>query len=135
MLNISLVYKATADELFCAWTDPAIMSQWLFKGDDSEIESVEADVAVGGAFSIVERTKDGPMDHFGNYLLVDKPYALSFTLAVPKHFAGDTQVSIEFKQTDVGCEMVFQQAGVEPGIVEPSWRRMFSNLTMLLLRS
>jgi uncharacterized protein YndB with AHSA1/START domain len=134
MLVIALVFRASAEELFCAWTDPAIMSQWLFKGDNSEIESIDIDLSVGGRFSIVERAKDEIIDHFGNFLLVEKPQSLSFTLEVPKHFSGTSQVQIDFKQTDTGCEMVFQQAGVNPEIVEGSWRRMFSNLTMVLLR-
>ncbi len=133
MLTISLVFKATADELFCAWTDPAIMSRWLFKGDDSEIANIDADVAVGGHFSIVEQTRDGTIEHTGNYLLVDKPHALAFTLEVPKRFPRASQVSLEFLQSDVGCEMVLQQTGVDPNIVEPDWRRMFSKLTMVLL--
>src|SRR4051812_31586783 len=107
MLKISLVFQATAEELFCAWTDPAVMSQWLFKGDDSEIENIEIDVAVGERFSILERTKEGSIDHFGNFLFVDKPHSLSFTLELPRHFVGISQVSIEFRQSDVGCEMVF----------------------------
>jgi uncharacterized protein YndB with AHSA1/START domain len=130
---ISLVFKATADQLFGAWTDPAIMSRWLFKGNDSDIANIDADVSVGGYFSIAERTREGTTEHTGNYLLVDKPNALAFTLEVPKHFAGTSQVSLEFKQSDVGCEMMFQQTGIDPNIAEAEWRRMFSNLTMVLL--
>jgi len=44
---ITPIFKATAEELFCAWTDPGIISQWLFNGENSKIESVEMD-AVGG---------------------------------------------------------------------------------------
>jgi len=133
MLVITPVFSSSAEDLFSAWTDPAVMRQWLFKGDDSEIESIAIDLAVGGRFSILERTRAGTIDHFGNYLSIDRPNLLSFTLEVPAHFPGTSQVEIGFRQVEAGCEMVFRQAGVDPEIVEGSWRRMFIALARVLL--
>jgi uncharacterized protein YndB with AHSA1/START domain len=131
---ITPLFNAQADDLFDAWTNPAIMRDWLFKGDDSEIENINLDLAVGGRFSILERTTDGVIDHFGNYLLIDRPRLLCFSLEVPRHFSGQSRVAIEFRQGPKDCEMVFQQTGVAPEIVEADWRRMFSRLAMVLLK-
>ena len=138
MLVITPVFQVPAEKLFCAWTDPAIVSQWLFRGDDSEIVKVELDLIAGGRFSIVEQTRDDAIDHFGNYLVVDRPHRLCFTLEVPKHFSGVSQVQLEFKTaetTTVTTEMVFQQTGVDPPLVEGSWRRMFTQLARVFLQS
>jgi uncharacterized protein YndB with AHSA1/START domain len=131
---ITPLFNTHADALFDAWTDPAIMRNWLFKGDRSEIEHIEVDLAVDGRFSIVERTPTGLIDHFGNYLLVDRPKLLCFTLEVPLHFPGQSRVTIAFRQGSKDCEMVFEQTGVDPEIVEAEWRRMFSRLAMVLLK-
>jgi uncharacterized protein YndB with AHSA1/START domain len=141
MLVITPVFQVPAEKLFCAWTDPAIISQWLFKGEDSEIVKADLDLVVGGRYSIVEQTRGDTIDHFGNYLVIDKPRLLSFTLEVPKHFSGMSQVQLEFKEaeaaavTTVATEMVFQQTGVDPQIVEGSWRRMFTQLARVFLQS
>jgi len=135
MLQITPVFQVPAEKLFCAWTDPVLIGKWLFKGDDSEIVRVDLDLTVGGRFSIVEQTSDGTIDHFGNYLRIDKPHLLSFSLEVPKHFAGISQIQLEFRETEVGTEMIFQQTGVDPAIVEASWRRMFTQLARAFLQS
>lgn len=141
MLVITPVFQVPAEKLFCAWTDPAIIRQWLFKGDDSEIVRVELDLKAGGRFSIVEQTRDGAVDHFGNYVVIDRPHQLSFTLEVPRHFPGVSQVQLEFREADAttvataATEMVFQQTGVDPQIVEGRWRRMFTQLARVFLQS
>jgi uncharacterized protein YndB with AHSA1/START domain len=134
MLQITPVFQVPAEKLFCAWTDPVLIGRWLFRGDDSEIAKVDLDLAVGGRFSIVEQTRDETIDHFGNYLLIDRPRLLSFSLEVPKHFSGVSQVQLEFRETDVDTEMIFQQTGVDPAIVEASWRRMFTQLARVFLQ-
>jgi len=134
MLQITPVFQVPAEKLFCAWTDPLLVSKWLFKGDDSEIVKVDLDLSVGGRFSIVEQTADGMIDHFGNYLLIDKPHLLAFSLEVPRRFSGISQVQLAFKETEVGTEMIFQQTGVDPVIVEASWRRMFTQLARVFLQ-
>lgn len=132
-LNLSLTFKATADELFSAWTEPEFVSQWLFKGDGEAVDT-NIDLTVGGRFSILERTKNGAVDHSGTYVAIDKPHFLAFTLEASKDFGGMSHVQIDFKQKAEECEMVFQQTGVEPEIASAKWRRMFLNLTMTLIK-
>ena len=54
-LSITLIFKATAEQLFAAWTEPALVEQWLFK--DANSESVTADIDLNG----------GPFFDFGAY--------------------------------------------------------------------
>lgn len=69
-----------------------LVEQWLFKDADSESVTADIDLAVGGDFSILKHTKEGPVDHFGKYLTIDKPHSLAFTLKVPKRFRGVSEI-------------------------------------------
>ena len=133
-VRITPLYKASPDKLFAAWTEPDIMKKWLFRSDTSVIERIETDLRPQGRFSIVERSGDKAIDHFGQYIAIEAPRALSFTLEVPEHFQGSSYVGISFKPSDEGCEMDFLQEGVDPKWVEADWRRMFSALALVFLR-
>ncbi len=133
-LRINLLFSSSGEKLFDAWTDPEIMKRWLFKGPHSEIVRVERDLSVGGRFSIVERTPEGETDHFGVYRELSRPHRLAFSLEVPAHFDGRTLVEVDFKQISDASEMCFHQTGVDPSVVEQSWRTMFINLTETLVR-
>jgi uncharacterized protein YndB with AHSA1/START domain len=139
MLQITPIFQVPAERLFEAWTDPAQIEKWLFKGDNSEIVKVDLDLTVGGRFLIVERTEKDTIDHFGEYLLIERPRLLTFQLEVPKHFTGISQVQLEFKETDAAAtaatEMLFQQTGIDPRSVEGTWRRMFTQLARVFLQS
>ena len=55
---------ANADAVFGAWVNPPIMKRWMFVTDDNEIYKAQADVRVGGAYSILEWTGSEHIDHF-----------------------------------------------------------------------
>src|ERR1700748_3639173 len=92
-VKISRQFKTSPEFTFDAWIKPAIIKTWLFKSPTNEIVDVTNDPRAGGAFSIVEKTGTGDIiDHFGHYIHLDRPDSLEFTLQVPKHFSGITQV-------------------------------------------
>lgn len=134
VVRISRQFESRPEVLFDAWIRPEIVRKWLFKSPVNEITEVSIDPEAGGAFSIVELTETGEViDHFGRYILVDRPHKLEFSLEVPKHFPGVTEVNLTFGQTAAGgCDLHFVQTGVEPRVVEESWRRMLGQLKELL---
>ena len=122
-----------AEVVFDAWTLGNVMKLWLFKSDTNEILHLKADLQPGGAFSILEQSDDGSLiDHFGRYHEIERPHHLSFSLEAPKHFSGVTEVDIHIMPTARGCELTFDQTGVDPQIVEESWHKMFSRLDKVL---
>jgi uncharacterized protein YndB with AHSA1/START domain len=96
------------DRVFAGWTVPALMSRWLFVGPSGEIVFTSVDLRVGGRFSIVEQP-DGyePVDHTGEYLDVQPPHRLFFSLEVPAHFPGRTEIRLEISASGAGSELVF----------------------------
>jgi uncharacterized protein YndB with AHSA1/START domain len=123
-------FDASPEEVFDAWLDPALIRRWMFARD--EIFQLKLDPRVGGRFSIVETSSEGPVDHFGEYRKIERPSLLVFTLSVPLHFSGSTLVRVEFAQRDGGCTMIFTQTGVPKEITEEPWRDMFGILSAVL---
>lgn len=116
------------ERLFAAWVDPKLMRTWLFKGRKSEIRSVETDLKVGGRFSIVAVEEGEPIEHFGEYQVIERPRRLMFTLQVPKRFPGVTVVSVVITEGGEGSWMSFAQSGVKKEVTQDAWRQMFRRL-------
>jgi uncharacterized protein YndB with AHSA1/START domain len=131
--HIQQFFKASPELVFDAWSNPELIKQWMFRSDTNEILHVHNYLQPNGAFSIVEKTQDGThIDHFGKYFWIVKPYRLSFSLKVSKHFSEVTSVSVSIDSKEEGCELNFQQTGVKSDIMEKSWYNTFSYLHSLL---
>jgi uncharacterized protein YndB with AHSA1/START domain/dihydrofolate reductase len=124
--------SAPPQAIFDAWTQPELMKQWMFVGPSNEIYKVQADVRVGGAFSILEWTGAEHIDHFGHFTEVSAPHRLAFSLRVPKHFPGRTLVRVQITVDPVGASVILRQSGVDPRVVEKPWRAMFDALAKLV---
>ena len=57
-LTLGRVIDAPVEQVYAAWTDPALLRQWLAPGNAVASRAV-ADVTVGGAFLIEMRGTDG----------------------------------------------------------------------------
>ncbi|MBE7174184.1 MAG: SRPBCC domain-containing protein [Williamsia sp.] len=132
--ELSLTYSLSVppQQVFDAWTIPALMKSWLFKSEDNDIFSIDTDLRRGGRFSILERNGGEVIDHFGQYTKVEAPGQLAFTLEVPKHFSGVSQVSVCITETPGGCRMKFRQWDIDTRQTRKSWEMMLRNLKMML---
>ena len=119
--------------VYAAWIDPTIMRRWLFKSPTNEIREFSVNPRVGAAFSIREHTEDNDIvDHYGHYRELLPPTRLAFTLRVPRHFPGETLVTVDISPTRTGSHMQFTQTGVDPSITEKPWSTMFDTLEQVL---
>lgn len=66
--------------LFGAWLDPKAVGRWLFATPGGVSAHVEIDARVGGGFAIHETRDDMLATHFGEYLEIDPPRRLVFTM-------------------------------------------------------
>jgi uncharacterized protein YndB with AHSA1/START domain len=96
-LNLTYHFLTKPETLFDAWIMPEIANQWYFKNETNRI-NLETDTRVGGKLLLREWDKGNIVDHFGNYLEIDRPHKLVFTLEVPQHFKGVSIVSITIIQ-------------------------------------
>ena len=134
LVSIRCTYTVPPEIVFDAWVKTELISKWLFVGPTSEISHIELDLKKHGKFSIVEYEKGSGeyIDHYGEYLEIDRPKKLAFTLAVPKHFTEETTVVIEINAIEKGCELILTQTGVSKDTTEESWKRMLAQLSLTL---
>jgi uncharacterized protein YndB with AHSA1/START domain len=134
-LRIERLLRAPAEEVFAAWTDPALMAEWLSPTGYAE---VEADVRVGGSFRVVMMTEGTRIEHTGEYLAVDPPRRLVFTWRSP--YTGDlpSKVAVTFtpRGNDTCAVLVHDQ--LPAAVVPPhagGWGTMVEHLAVRLDRA
>lgn len=104
-LQVKRRFDASPERVFDAWLDPETARRWIFSDADSEIVSAATDPRVGGSFSFVRRSRDGDLEHVGEYLEIDRPRRLVFTFAVPAISPEYDRVTIDIVRLDKGCEL------------------------------
>ncbi len=72
--------EASPERVFDAWIDPALIAKWMLSpaGDDRIIH-VKTDARAGGRFSFKLLRQGQEIDHFGEYVEVERPRRLVFT--------------------------------------------------------
>jgi uncharacterized protein YndB with AHSA1/START domain len=68
--------RASAADVFAAWTDPVEMSAWMTPVGAA---SVEVDLRVGGRFRLVMADEHLSIEHTGEYRVIEPPRLLVFT--------------------------------------------------------
>jgi uncharacterized protein YndB with AHSA1/START domain len=117
-LVVRKVLNASAEFLFDAWTQPALMARWFHARPTWTTEIVRADVRVGGAWELVMHGEDGPTCRvFGKYLALERPTRLAFTWHPDARDDYETVVTLAFKSIDRDTtEMVLTHAGLRTEI-------------------
>jgi uncharacterized protein YndB with AHSA1/START domain len=107
VLQLRRTLPARREDVFRAWTQSDLFSQWFAPpGGES---SAELDARVGGTFSVEMRSPMAPTVHAeGTYLEVVPPERLVFTLTWQGYpfDTGDTLVTVEFHERAQMTEVV-----------------------------
>jgi uncharacterized protein YndB with AHSA1/START domain len=114
VLVVRHVFRASADFLFDAWIDPAMMARWFHARPDWTTEVVAADARVGGRWEIVMHATEGPdCRAFGKYLAIERPRRLVFTWHANADENYETVVTLTFRPVDRDTtELVLSQSGL-----------------------
>jgi len=131
--KISIDFDAEPLAVFDAWVDPPLMEHWLFKSPANTLEA-RTDPRTGGTFSIVEYDAGHVITHDGSYAIFEPPKRLSFSLAVPQHFAGLAQIDVTITPIGSKSHMDFQARGAGPADAQQLWETMIANLAKVLKR-
>lgn len=94
--RVTRLLSATPEELFDAWTDPEIASQWMCDPTASVAEVV-LDATVGGTMRLVMLVDGKKWAHDGIYREVKRPSRLVFTWASPSTHGRDSLVTVEMR--------------------------------------
>ncbi len=132
-VHIERLISASVDEVFAAWTEPALMANWLSPTGHAE---VEADVRVGGRFRVTMVGNDLRLEHTGEYLVIDPPYRLSFTWLSPYTGGHASRVDVSLSAHGPATLLVLshQQLPDETrGSHAGGWASMLDRMDVLLV--
>lgn len=108
LCRVTRRFDASPERVFDAWLDPETAGWFLFATEEGEMVRVEIDPRVGGRYSIVERRDGEDVEHTGEYLEIERPRRLVWTLRVPKYSEETSRVTIEIaagSDADDGCAL------------------------------
>ena len=123
---------APPEVVFARWTDPPSMARWLSPTGEAE---VEAEVRVGGRFTVVMLGDGTRLQHTGEYLAIEPPRRLSFTWVSP--FTGEQPsiVTVELAPSRGGTMLRLTHERLPADEVEPhqgGWGSIIDNLAATL---
>lgn len=133
-IRVTRRFSASPERVFDAWLDPATARRFLFATETGEMVRVEIDAREGGRYSIVERRDGEDVEHTGEYLEIDRPRRLVFTLQVPLYSEEVDRVTLELAPADGGCELTLL-AEVSPewaDQTEEGWSMILDTLERVL---
>ena len=110
-LEIRKLVAAAPDRIFDAWTTPDILTRWFAPTPDHAVIVHRADCRPGGQYRIEMRHVNGA-SHIavGEYGDVSRPTRLAFTWKWEGTAMADTLVTVEFRASGEGTEVVLTHA-------------------------
>jgi uncharacterized protein YndB with AHSA1/START domain len=97
MLVMRRELRAAAGRVFDAWLEPGALARWMRPGSIEKVD-VTVDAKIGGRFSIVMHGADGPLEHTGVYLQIERPRRLVFTWLSPTTEQRETLVTVQLAE-------------------------------------
>ena len=138
VVRVARTFATSPERVFDAWLDPASVGKWLFAVASRPLARVTLDARVGGAFRLVDRHDGKRVEHAGEYVEIERPRRLVFTLSTEgdSHaWARVTIVTIDIVSRNGGCELILAHENVpmEHAIpTENRWTGILYGLQMTL---
>ncbi len=107
-LRIVRSFDVPPEIVFDVFTDPDEMPVWWGPGVTFEI-----DLRVGGRWKIIREAGDTTYTATGVYQVVERPFRLEYTYAMPQFSPNSDLISIEITSDANGSQLTFVQSGVD----------------------
>ncbi len=99
-VRIERTFRASAEDVFDAWTSPEVMRRWFHVEADWSTPLAEADLRIGGRVRIVMRRPDGTeASAEGVYTLIDRPRRLVMTWIFDSDPANEQLLELSFSES------------------------------------
>jgi uncharacterized protein YndB with AHSA1/START domain len=82
-LNMTRRFRASAEKVFDAWLNPAMMRRWLFTKESTNNVAL-SESRVGGEWQITDHRDGTDYTAIGKYIEIDRPNRLVFTFQMPQ---------------------------------------------------
>ena len=101
------------ETVYGAFLDVDTARKFMFATPSGEMVVAEIDPRTGGSFTFVDRRDGVDVMHIGEYLEIQHPKRLVFSLIVPQYSSESTRVALDFiwKNTSV-CDVMLRHSGV-----------------------
>ena len=104
-IRVEKRFRHAPERVFDAFMDPETVGLWLFATPDGTMEETAFDPRVGGGFHIVEGRASGRVEHWGQFVVIDRPRRVVFDFRTDPTGAW-TQVTVAFRPAGGGCDVV-----------------------------
>jgi uncharacterized protein YndB with AHSA1/START domain len=94
-VRVSRQLRASPERVFDAWLDAGELRAFLLAGGIARSIRPELDARIGGEFSILGYGRRGDVEYSGEYLEIDRPHWLVFSLFVERFAQRDDRVIVE----------------------------------------
>jgi uncharacterized protein YndB with AHSA1/START domain len=105
-------YSQSAERVFDAWLDVDKARRFFFATAQGTMVRAEMDARVGGEFVFVDRRGGEDAEHFGRFLVIERPRRLVFEFAVGTPPSPYTRVTIDIESLGEGCQVTLTHEGV-----------------------
>jgi uncharacterized protein YndB with AHSA1/START domain len=132
-LTVRRTIKASPEQLYQAWLDPATMAKFMAGGDSQKVIEARSDATVGGGFLVVMKAET-ELPHKGIYKVLTPHSRMVFTWESP-YSPADSEVELLFKPVAGGTEITLNQVkflneGLRDGHIG-GWTKILSRLDAL----
>ncbi len=101
VVRIERTFAASAEEVFDAWTSPAVMRRWLHCDSAWDTPVAEVDLQVGGKIRVVMRRPDGSaVEAQGIFTLIDRPRRLVMTWTFDDDPSNEQLLEVSFTESE-----------------------------------
>ena len=107
-IDLTRTFSAAPSRIFAAWTDGALLARWF--GLPDATVAAECAARVGGAWWLTMEGANGATRFSGEYVAVDDPSHLAYTLRV-EGAPGTETCTVDIAPHGDGCSMRFTQDG------------------------
>ena len=98
-------FNAPAELVYETFLDPAKEKKFMFATASGKMIRAEVDPKIGGNFVFVERRPGGDAEHYGEYVVLEKPHQIQFRFGVSADLSTSDLVTIDIKSIKQGCEV------------------------------
>jgi uncharacterized protein YndB with AHSA1/START domain len=135
--RVSRSFDAPAERVFSALLDPQKAGKFMFATAEGEMVRAEIDPRIGGKYVFIDRRKGEDAVHRGEYLEIDRPHRLVFTLWVEGYSRAADRVIIEIAPHGAGSRAALThemppEAGEFKKRTEEGWSKILQGLEKVL---
>lgn len=135
-VRVSRQLRASPERVFDAWLDAGKLRALLLAGGLPHCGRPEIDARIGGRFRVVQQRDTEPVEYSGEYLEIDPPHRLVFSLFVEKYAQWDDRVIVELAPIAGQSLLVLThelslQNPVQRSRVKRGWARVLDGLAAL----